>query len=220
VTKGEMIGRLEVLLERVRTRGAEPHGKRADATEVIAGVAVGRDIVATESATEEVRPSDGHDSRERLVAAEFAAPEPAPVERAAPVHESTPPLDMADMEVVAEEEEPPASSRRTVASQPEERLAQMAFGVEEPRPPLHTPPPESGRLPAAPVAEFDADVTGVRNATPLLPRRNDQPVRRELVPEATRPQLAPSDVVAEVIAEAQRFAPSTFVALLDASLAL
>jgi hypothetical protein len=220
VTKGEVIGRLEVLLERVRARAAETRGTRADAPEVVASAAVGRDIAAPEGAIEEARAGDGHDSRERLVAAEVAPPEPAPVERAAPVHESAPPLDMADVEVVAEEEEPPASSRRTVASQPEERLAQMAFGVEEPRPPLHTPPPESGRLPAAPAAEFDADVTGVRNATPMLPRRTDQPIRRELVPEATRPQLAPSDAVAEVIADAQRFAPSTFVALLDASLAL
>jgi hypothetical protein len=96
----------------------------------------------------------------------------------------------------------------------------MAFGTEEPRQPLHTPPPESGRLPAAPVADFDPDVTGVRNATPLLPRRPVEPVPHEIVPEATRPQLAQSDAVAEVIAEAQVFAPSTFVALLDASLAL
>ena len=90
----------------------------------------------------------------------------------------------------------------------------MAFGAEEPRPPRHTPPPESGRLPAAPTVEFDADVTGVREATPIVPRS------RELVPEATHVELAPSDAVADLVGEAQRFAPGTFAALLDASLAL
>jgi hypothetical protein len=91
----------------------------------------------------------------------------------------------------------------------------MAFGAEEPAPPRHTPPPESGRLPAVPAVEFDADVTGVREATPIvLPRP------RELVPEATRAALVPSDGVADVVGEAQRFAPTTFAELLDASLAL
>jgi hypothetical protein len=45
-------------------------------------------------------------------------------------------------------------------------------------------------------------------------------VRTELEPQATRPALAPSEEVVDVLGEAQRFSPSTFVALLDASLAL
>jgi hypothetical protein len=139
---------------------------------------------------------------------------------------------LAAVEEVEELEEPPLSSRRPVALQHEERLADMAFGSEEPRPPRHTPPPESGRLPAAPALEFDGDVTGVREATSHPPRRPEiiegptklpagQPSRaRELVPEATRAELTPSDAVADVVGEAQSFAPSTFIALLDASLAL
>ena len=116
--------------------------------------------------------------------------------------------------VVEEVEEAPLSSRRPVAPEPEERLADLAFGAEEPQPPRHTPPPESGRLPAAPPVEFDGDVTGVREATPIAPRQ------RELLPEPTRAELAPSDAVADLVGEAQRFAPATFAALLDASLAL
>ncbi|MBV9947327.1 MAG: hypothetical protein JOZ69_10800, partial [Myxococcales bacterium] len=89
--------------------------------------------------------------------------------------------------------------------------------------PLHTPPPESGRLPAAP--EFDRDVTGVRSSAPLAGRREPvesaaPPPARELVPEITAAAVAPSEAVADWVAEAQRFAPQTFVALLDASLAL
>jgi hypothetical protein len=140
-------------------------------------------------------------------------------------------------------EEAPASSRRTVTQQPEERIAQIAFGAEEPaREPLHTPPPESGRLPAAAAAiDFDGDVTGVRDSAPVAPLRPDRsgaPVAaqeapkpeaaeaasdkavRGLMPEPTHPNLPGGDAVAEVIGEAQRFSPGTFVALLDASLAL
>lgn len=161
--------------------------------------------------TEEVVVAESLGSRERLVAA-------APVPRAALVAEVPPSeLDESPPEILAaveEVEEAPLSSRRPVAPQPEERLADMAFGTEEPRPPRHTPPPESGRLPAAPAVEFDGDVTGVREATPIVSRP------RELVPEATREELAPSDAVADLVGEAQRFAPATFAALLDASLAL
>jgi hypothetical protein len=181
----------------------------------------------------EVEPgAESHDSRERLVAAgpvsveqvsaQAVAAEPLPVEPVAPVQESTPPLDVTDLDdVVAPEEEPPISSRRMVVAQADERLAHMAFGSDEPPAPLHTPPPESGRLPATPAADFDPDpdVTGVRDATPLLPLRA-QPVAREMAPDAMRPQLVPSDMVADVIAEAQGFSPSTFVGLLDASLSL
>lgn len=175
-------------------------------------------------AAEEVVVAESLGSRERLVAAApVPLPSPAPVAhveapspdvpelRELPEIEESPPEILAAVEEV---EEAPLSSRRPVGPEPEERLADMAFGAEEPAPPRHTPPPESGRLPAMPAVEFDGDVTGVREATPIVSR----PL--ELVPEATRPALTPSDAVADVVGEAQRFAPATFAELLDASLAL
>ena len=234
MTRGEMLRKLEALLDRVRTRAGEPRGApqalRSADVEPPSASAVGRAPSAlhgtmAEQTTEDAPPSDLRDSRERLVAAEPGPPEPLHAEPAKRVQESAPPIDVAELEVSEEEaaEEPPLSSRRPVAPEPEERIAQIAFGAEEPREPtIHTPPPESGRLPAAPVAEFepDPDVTAVRNATPLLPRTQAARAPVELTPEAIRPQPVPNDTVAEVIAEAQRFSPQTFVALLDASLSL
>jgi hypothetical protein len=160
---------------------------------------------------EEAVVAEAFESRERLVAAEPVALAGAEATRAP--REAGAPEELASEEDV---EEAPASSRRPVAPEPEERLAEMAFGAEEPRPPRHTPPPESGRLPAAPVEEFDGDVTGVREASQAAEARRP----RELVPQATHANLAPSEAVVDVIGEAQHFAPTTFVALLDASLAL
>jgi hypothetical protein len=95
--------------------------------------------------------------------------------------------------------------------EPEERLAEMAFGAEDPRPPRHSPPPESGRLPAAPSAPFDAaEATNPGVEVPT----------RELSPDVIRAELAASTKVADVIGEAQAFAPSAFAAVLEASLAL
>jgi len=120
---------------------------------------------------------------------------------------------------------PPASSRRPL--EPEDRLAEMAFGEGTPQPPRHTPPPESGRLPAAPPDEFDADVTGVREAVTLS--RDDEsdpleppppPPLLAFVPQSARPVLGADGVVADVVGDAQHFAPATFTALLDATLAL
>ena len=126
-------------------------------------------------------------------------------------------------------EEAPASSRRPVAPA-ETRLADLAFGTEEPQPPRHTPPPKSGRLPAPPAVDFDADVTGVRPAvTPeaARPAVEDEATQVSaqasvLTPQAARPNLAvPADAkVIDVVGEAQRFTPATFMALLDASLSL
>jgi hypothetical protein len=161
------------------------------------------------------------ESRERLVAAEPVAldgSELSAAREAAP--DSLPP---GDLEAAAAEEaieEGPASSRRPVVPEPEERLAAMAFGSEEPAPPRHTPPPESGRLPAAPIEEFDGDVTGVRDAPSHPQAAARASIATELEPQATRPAIAPSDEVADVLGEAQRFSPATFLALLDASLAL
>jgi hypothetical protein len=122
--------------------------------------------------------------------------------------------------------EAPASSRRPVASPDEEHLADLAFGSEDPQAPHHTPPPKSGRLPAQPVVDFDADVTGVRSA--VSPEHDvTQPSALEVPPpvltaQPTRARLGsvPDAPVADVIGEAQRFAPATFMALLDASLSL
>jgi hypothetical protein len=244
-------------------------------------------IVAQETvvAQEDEPPTaNAFESRERLVAAppfdgaEAALDATADPTIAGPRPEVLLPADELPADVVAEEdvEEAPASSRRTLAAEaeePEEQIAEIAFGAEEPSPPRHTPPPESGRLPAvAPVSDFDGDVTGVRDA-PAPPHRFEQaeiaeetpadaattmPVEsaevpaattariagqielrapvpppideaprppatdttRELVPESIPGELAMGDRVAEVIGEAQRFAPPNFVALLDASLAL
>jgi hypothetical protein len=114
----------------------------------------------------------------------------------------------------------PASSRRPV--EPEEQLADMAFGPGAPQPPRHTPPPESGRLPAAPPDEFDdADVTGVRDATALA--NGDEPAGRRaepIVPEATHPVLAATSDVADVVGPPPRFVPKTFAELLEATLSL
>jgi hypothetical protein len=225
-----MIQRLEALLERVRMRAAEPRRRRADAKAVEPEVIVEVDapVVPREAPVErpeERSVADGYDSGERFVVAQRISPEPAPEEPAAGGRPSERRVEaVAEPDAHSEEsevmEEAPVSSRRTVVSEPEERLAEMAFGADELQQPIHTPPPESGRLPAAPVDEFDRDITGVRSATPVAPRRAGDPGPRELVPEVLQPKRAPSDEVVDVIVRAQRFAPSTFVALLDASLDL
>jgi hypothetical protein len=91
-------------------------------------------------------------------------------------------------------------------------------------------------LPASPVDDFDADVTGVRTAPQAAEAarevegvqaeaaRQDEaqaPPALELTPELTRPALvSPVTAVVDVIGAAQAFAPSTFAAWLDATLAL
>lgn len=119
----------------------------------------------------------------------------------------------------------PASSRRAVTPAPEERLAQLAFGAGEAEPPRHTPPPKSGRLPSPPTELLD-DVTAVRESTPIAAAEDSvHPSVRTvqpsvLVPQTSRPNLGPLESVPDVIGQAQNFAPSTFLALLDASLSL
>jgi hypothetical protein len=175
-------------------------------------------------------PAEAFQSRERIVAAhpvgeaaERSSLESAPdihVEPPAPAVPEPEMLPASAVEDAAEEEEAPVSSRRPLAPQSEERLEQMAFGAEEPQPPRHTPPPESGRLPAAPIPDFDGDdVTGVRDAQPAAEPRAAEP-SRSLEPEVTRAAIATGAPVVDWVGDAQRFAPETFVALLDASLAL
>jgi hypothetical protein len=181
------------------------------------------------------------ESRERISEAAPALEAPAAEPVAARAPESGPSIEQ--VEVLGEQEEDaaiagdedeeleetPASSRRPVAPD-EPRLADLAFGVEEPQAPRHTPPPKSGRLPAPPAVDFDADVTGVRPAvTPesARPSVEDESTQVSaqgsvLTPQAARPNLdVPADArVVDVVGEAQRFAPATFLALLDASLSL
>lgn len=178
---------------------------------------------------EEAMAPEALGSRERLVAAEAIASDATELVAVAelaglPASEEEPApeliADESDVEEAADLEETPLSSRRpVVGTQPEEQLAEMAFGTQEAPPPRHTPPPESGRLPAAPAVEFDADVTGVREATPIAVA-TIVALTRELVPEATVATLPSGDGVADVVGAAQRFQPATFVALLEASLAL
>ena len=187
-------------------------------------VAEGTPLVAAEP----LMMGETADSRERLIVAApapEAAPE-APLELDEPAAHAPPPAEEAriaapaEVEVVLDEpvEEAPVSSRRAVvAPEPPERLAELAFGAEEPAP-RHTPPPESGRLPAVPDAatvESDGDITGVREAASI----QLSPTPPPLMAEATAPRLSPSDSVGEVVAP-PAFTPSTFVALLDASLSL
>jgi hypothetical protein len=72
---------------------------------------------------------------------------------------------------VTEEEPAPSSSRRPISPPAAEEIAETAFGADDlAAPPRHTPPPESGRLPAAPelapVIDVDdeaQDITGVHH---------------------------------------------------------
>jgi hypothetical protein len=173
--------------------------------------AVGDTVIGV--AAEEAGTGQSPRSRERLVAAEPAmglvvqmpAPEPLPEE----------PPDL--LTIVERIEETPVSSRRPVATEPEKRLSDMAYGAEEEEEslPRHTPPPESGRMAAAPSSgDPDADVTGVRESPVMAPRGLG------LIPEEIRADLAPHDAVADMVGEAQPFAPTTFAGLLDASMAL
>jgi hypothetical protein len=105
----------------------------------------------------------------------------------------------------------PASSRRPVMPEPEDRLEQMAFGSDEAPPPIHTPPPESGRMPAAPSDEFDSEVDDLRDGS-----RHEEP----MVVHATRAVLESATPVATMTGDPRRSTPSTFSALLAETLAL
>lgn len=163
--------------------------------------------------------SEASSSQERLVAVEPLEPLAQEAQHALPAEVGEPAIEVSRVSpqpaaqaaapppAAEEEEEPPVSSRRPLAPAPEERLAEMAFGTEEPRPPLHTPPPESGQLPAAPALEFADEDTGVRAAAPIAP-------------ETTRVELGGGGQVAAVHGSVQAFHPTSFAELLDASLSL
>jgi hypothetical protein len=120
---------------------------------------------------------------------------------------------VADLDVLmasSAAEEVPASSRRPIQLQaPDEAF----HDTTTPLPP-HPVPPESGRQVAAPVADFEGDLSGVRSvaASDIAP-----PV--ELKAEITRPVVeAPSPAVFRGAPPA--FEPATFGELLDATLSL
>jgi hypothetical protein len=190
-------------------------------------------------AAEPVATGENAESRERLI---VAAPAPeATVELEEPMtpphtpsqeEAKVPPPPPSEVDVVLEEpvEEAPISSRRALVAEPQERLAEMAFGAEEPAP-RHTPPPESGRLPAVPTEDGGNEVTGVRDvreaaSLPIVPiaarpaEAPEPPAPVALTPEKIDAHLPAGDAASQVIAEAQSFAPPTFAALLEASLSL
>ena len=188
----------------------EPDVDIAPAVEVV--VDAGPEIIVGEAvASDEALLDEVSDSRERLVAAEPVAAAPA----ASVIAEVEEDDDLPDGD--AKDEEAPVSSRRPVAPAPEERLAELAFGSEEPPAAGRTPPPKSGPLPAPPL-DFDSDVTGVRKSAPPP---DDAPPPSRLTPHVAHLQVADArDPIVDVIGEAQRFAPPTFNSLLDASLSL
>jgi hypothetical protein len=117
-------------------------------------------------------------------------------------------------------ERAPASSRRPVIppSEPEERLEELAFG-QETRPPLHTPPPESGRLPAAPAVDYGGEVTSVR-AAPSESGEPQSPAAAWAAQTAHASFVEAPGPVADVVGHVRTFSADTFLELLDASLAL
>lgn len=241
MSKATVISRLEELLARVRTRSAEGHDllqtmpvpahapslaaspgapaplakpARADSAlepEITVAFEVQETEIDLSEPFEDAPVARALDSRERMVASEASAaggPRPGADE-------------LLDDELAG----PPSSSRRVIADEPEEQLSEMAFGAEDLPPPRHTPPPESGRLPAAPEVDLDADVTGVRHTAPTVPPGGGATLApdiapRSLTPQVTRASLGASQGAASVIGHAQSFAPKTFVELLDASLQL
>lgn len=220
----EILERLTALLRRVQQRASEPREAKED---------------------EEAPPVSAPPS---TLADGMPPPEPAPlVELPPPAIEidDTPQLEVGadlldDIDVDLgdayddgedEEEEPaPSSSPRPVGPAPGEQIERAAFGHDEPSAPaIHTPPPDSGRLPKAseappPIDDFDVgDVTGVH----ALERSGEQRAmpREELealalVPEVTFAEVADAGEVAHVVARAERSTPRTIGELLDATLGL
>ncbi len=221
---GTPVFELDEPVEELETTQSRPVPQRAapmvTETDIVMDVEVQTTTQETVLAVpvEEAVAPEPTESRERLVAAEPVAAAPAAELEAPPVVAvQVEEVEEISLEPAVEEEhEAPVSSRRPVAPPPEARLEEMAFGNAEPAPPRHTPPPESGRLPAASEVEFEGDITGVRSASKSV--HPAAPV--SIVPEATIAELAPSDEVADVVGIPQAPEPTTFVGMLDLSLAL
>lgn len=242
MSTSESLAKLQALLERIRARtrvpaaAPVPGAATAPSDGRERAVPRGAAVRAEGTAPSEVslrgradapgsgaRPSD---SDERLRAPEAIASEPEigisipPSEPSGADEPSfaasavAPDEPTRTMEALDEDEErAPASSKRPVALASEDHLAQMAFEPEESSAPHHTPPPESGRLPSVSVDDFD-DGTGIRV------EETGRKVISHLAAESTRANLRASDAVVDAVGEARRFAPTTFLALLQASLEL
>jgi hypothetical protein len=254
VSPREQIAKLQAMLERVKTRSGEPRPARL----VAASAPVTElsddefDTVATipppPNRAPEPAPASGPqlESRSRLIASE---PAPAPTEADLAATQEAFASDAEEPLEEPVEERPPASSRRPVAmpdQEPARALEEMAFG-EEAAPPRHTPPPESGRLLAAPVVEFDPDITGVREAggfasppppvepevveqtrpeaftggtVEVAPREIAPPPVSAMQPHVTRAEIEPSGTVAEYLNAPRTVAAHSFGDLLESALDL
>jgi hypothetical protein len=135
------------------------------------------------------------ESRSRLVSAPPVTLEDEEV-HAMPTAAASGPVNLAGPD--ADIDEPaPSSSRRPISV--EEKLKQLAEDDDA----VHVPPPESGKVPAAPIINLDEpDVT--------------PPLR----PETARATLPDAAEVASFIGDTPRGEAVTFGALLDATLAL
>jgi hypothetical protein len=173
-------------------------------------------VTVADGGPEEV-PSERFDSAERLVVAgaiptdeagDELIPEPEPGDELGAPGETQLAADALGEETA---EPAPISSRRPVMGEPDDRLERMAFGADEAPPPLHTPPPESGRVPAAPADDFDSEVGDARESD-----RPDEP----LVAEPRRAHLESGAPVIKLSGTPRRSMPATFSALLDETLSL
>jgi hypothetical protein len=217
----------ESVVAEERVAGDEPASMGSESVErlvVAPAVALEPAVEVTVSATAESNAVFAHDDVELAASASADRGETAAMVLEAPSMLSEPEVPRA-----------PASSRRPVALTSDIALADMAFDADEVRPPRHTPPPESGRLPASPVEEFDPDVTGVRSAPQPQDAKDAEvdgqelavgaaPVAlhfAQLAPQVTRAELTSSgEGVDAVVGELNAFAPATFGDWLDAALAL
>ena len=171
------------------------------------------------------------DSRERLAAASPVAPAPAARDDG--------PTSSRSRCSPTKRASPPRTKKRGSKRPPRRRAARWRRRPRSDSPSWRSAPKSRSRRatlrrrsPAAsrrlPPVEFDADVTGVRAATPGLSLDEEAPASAPpaepsvLSAQAVRADLASGANVRvpDVIGEAQAFAPATFLALLDASLAL
>jgi hypothetical protein len=165
---------------------------------------------------------DAFESRSRLVSASPVTPE-GDESRAAlrgavsePTLEVSEPADLSSAELEAIEEPAPSSSRRPITV--EEKLLQLAEEDDA----VHVPPPESGKLPAAPILNLeDPDGTGVlRRPAEEKPTTAPAPTATSAEPEVVRAEAAKTTEVAAFVGKAPAPKPSTFGELLDLALRL
>jgi hypothetical protein len=254
------IQKLEALLARVTSRASEPRAVRAVAAAVAEQRAPEPEFSPTSTLVDEAEPEHTQPI-ELPTRIPPRGPQPTDVEIDLPepaIELGLEPAAQSDERIVAakaitsdlldalpvevelapevpeaelDEEPAPSSSPRPVGPPPGELLEKQAFGEKAPEPALHTPPPESGKLPAASelpslaeAADYDnQDITGVHHA-PAVRARDERlqsgEHRTHLEPEIVASSPKASREVANVIGAANAFQPATFAELLDASLKL